>query len=272
MSNPQVNHFFVDEAGDLTFFGKGGRVIVGEQGVSNVFMVGVAQIPDPHFVDALLSELRAELLADPYFKGVPSMQPKAGKTARAFHACKDPSEVRRDVIARLSQTKAQVFVAIRRKHKLVEKIRQPRTVGRKQLTLRSLYNDLVSRLFRNKLHKADRNEIVFARHVTWTRREALALAIERAKANFERKTGIPSDKPTGILAAEPHEFGGLQVVDYYLRALQRMYERGEDRFFESLRPAYKLIMDLDDPQSNEYGDWYTDDNPLTLEKLVPPAG
>ena len=68
--------------------------------------------------------------------------------------------------------------------KLVEEIRQPPTVDRKQLTLRRVYDDLVSRLFRNKLHKADRNEIVFAKHATWTRREALALAIKRAKANF----------------------------------------------------------------------------------------
>ena len=83
---------------------------------------------------------------------------------------------------------------------------------------------------------------------------------------------MPSDKPTGIRAAEPHEFGGLQVVDYYLWALQRMYERREDRFFESLRPAYRLIMDLDDTGSKPYGEWYTYENPLTLEKMLPPAG
>ena len=271
MNDPQVNHFFVDEAGDLTFFGKGGRVVVGKQGVSNFFMVGVAEIPDPGFVDALLSELRTELLADPYFKGVPSMQPGAGKTARAFHGSKDPPEVRRDVIARLSLAKAKVFVAIRRKHTLVEQIRQPPTANRKQLTLRRVYEDLVSRLFRNKLHKADRNEIVFAKHPTWTRREALSLAIRKAKTNFERKTGLSSDKPTGIRAAEPHEFGGLQVVDYYLWAIQRMYERGEDRFFESLRHAYRLIMDLDDTANRPYGEWYSDSNPLTLERITPPA-
>ena len=121
-----------------------------------------------------------------------------------------------------------MFVAIRRKHKLVEEIRQPPRA------------DLVSRLFRNKLHKADRNEIVFAKHATWTRREALALAIKRAKANFERKTGLSSDKPTGIRAAEPHEFGGLQVVDYYLWALQRMYERREDRFFVTVHPCARF--------------------------------
>jgi hypothetical protein len=268
----ETRHFFVDEAGDLTLFGKGGRVAVGEQGVSKVFMVGVAQIPDPSFADALLGELRIELLTDPYFKGVPSMQLAAGKTARAFHASKDLPEVRRDVIARLSQTKAKVFVAIRRKDKLVEEMRRPASANRKQLTLRNLYDDLVARLFRNVLHQAERNEIVFAKHATWTRREALALAIKRAKANFERAYGLPSDKPTDIRAAQLHEFGGLQVVDYFLWALQRMYERGEDRFFELLRPGFRLIMDLDDTRDKDYGEWYSDENPLTLKKMMPPAG
>lgn len=272
MNNPHVNHFFVDEAGDLTFFSKRGRIIVGEKGVSNFFMVGVAQIPDPGFVDALLSELRAELLADSYFKGVPSMQPNAGKTARAFHACKDAPEVRRDVLARLSQTKAKVFVAIRRKHQLAKQVRaEYERTGRKP-TLRNLYADLVKRLFRNVLHKADRNLIIFAKQAKWLRREAMALAIERGKANFEAKYGIASDKPTEIRSANPHEHGGLQVVDYYLWALQRMYELGEDRFFDLLRPSYRLIMDLDDTISKPYGEWYTASNPLTLEKMVPPAG
>ncbi len=272
MTDPQVNYFFVDEAGDLTLFGKGGRAVVGEQGVSKFFMVGVAQIPDPSFVNALLSELRTELLTDPYFKGVPSMGADAKKTARSFHASKDLPEVRRDVIARLTQTKAKVFVALRRKNRLVEEMRRPVAGSKAPLTLHALYEGLVTRLFRNVLHKADRNEIVFARHATWTRREALALAIKKAQANFARAYGLPSDKPTAVRAADPHEFGGLQVVDYYLWALQRMYERGEDRFFELLRPAYRIIMDLDDTREKEYGEWYKDDNPLTLTKMLPPAG
>lgn len=77
-----------------------------------------------------------------------------------------------------------MFIAIRRKHKLVEEIRQPPTVDKIQLTLRRVYDDLVSRLFRNLFHKADRNEIVFAKHVTWTRREALALAINSPNVPF----------------------------------------------------------------------------------------
>lgn len=267
-----THHFYVDEAGDLTFFDRAGRTIIGQRGVSNVFMVGAAYLPNPQFAHELLEELRTELLADEYFQGVPSMQPSAGKTAIAFHAAKDLPEVRRDVMGRLRQCKAKVFVAIRRKDVLAPQVRVKHRMSGQKLTLRTLYEDLVKRVFRNILHKAERNEIVFAKQGKWVRREAMALAIERAKANFQAKYGIISDKPVVIRSASPDAYAGLQVIDYYLWALQRMYERGEDRFFNALRPAYRLVMDLDDKTNHEYGEWYSDDNPLTLKKIRLPAG
>lgn len=272
MAESHTNHYFVDEAGDLALFNRRGRTIVGQEGVSKVFMVGVALLPDPDMADAVLSELRAELLSDPYFRGVPSFRVDARKTARAFHASKDLPEVRRDVMARLNHCKAKIFVAIRRKHVLAEEARRRLEQTGKKLTLRTLYDDLVSRLFRNMLHKAESNQIVFAKHAKWGRREAMALAIRNAQANFEDKYRIASNKPTSVQSGELHEFGGLQVVDYYLWALQRLYERSEDRFFNLLAPVYRIIMDLDDTRNNAYGEWYSDKNPLTVEQILPPAG
>jgi hypothetical protein len=46
-----------------------------------------------------------------------------------------------------------------------------------------------------------------------------------------------------------------------------MYERGEDRFFDLLRPDYRLIMDLDDHRRKPYGEWYDSRNQLTLQKM-----
>ena len=269
-----VNHFFVDEAGDLALFSRSGRIIVGEQGNSKFFMVAVAHIPNPASANQLLSELREELLSDPYFSGVPSMQPASGKTARQFHAAKDVPEVRRDVFARLPILKTKVRIAIRRKHVLAAKGKSMFRHSNRKWNSAEIYADLVKRLFKDVLHKADRNRIIFAKHAKWGRREAMAQAIERAKTNFESKHGIASDKPTEIISAYPWEYGGLQVVDYYLWALQRMFERGEDRYFniDKLRPAYRLIMDLDDTRNKDYGEWYSDDNPLTLKKIMPPAG
>ncbi len=103
-----TRHFFVDEAGDLTLFDRRGRIIVGQPGVSKLFMVGVALIPDAIGAKHRLDALRAKLLADPYFKGVPSMQPTARKTAIAFHAKDDVAEVRREVFRVLPTLNAKV--------------------------------------------------------------------------------------------------------------------------------------------------------------------
>lgn len=39
-------YYYVDEAGDAALFGKKGRVIIGEQGCSRYFMLGVLDLAD----------------------------------------------------------------------------------------------------------------------------------------------------------------------------------------------------------------------------------
>jgi hypothetical protein len=114
-----VNNYYVDEAGDLTLFDKRGRVIVGQEGVSRLFMVGVAHLPDSQMAHQKLESLRAALLSDAYFKGVPSMGADAGKTALYFHAKDDLPEIRREMFKLLPELGAKVQVAIRRKETLV---------------------------------------------------------------------------------------------------------------------------------------------------------
>jgi hypothetical protein len=265
------NSYYVDEAGDLTLFNKRGHVIVGREGVSQVFMVGMAYLPDPKMASHKLEQLRADLLADPYFKDVPSVQVHTKKTAIYFHAKDDLPEVRREVLKLLPQFGAKVQIAVRRKEYLVKTARLLHQ-RQSRLSANDAYDDLVKRLFKNSLHTAQKNHIVFAQRGKSARQQALEKAIRRAKANFEKKTGISSDSETTISSGYPSQYTGLQVIDYYLCALQRMYERGEDRFFHLLAPAYRLIMDLDDTRNKPYGEWYSDRNPLDLKRIKPVAG
>lgn len=193
------------------------------------------------------------------------MRPRAKKTAIAFHAKDDPPEVRREVFKLLPSLGAKVQAAVRRKDNLLRFARSRHSAGQR-LNPNHVYDDLVKRLFRNVLHKADENAIFFAWRGKTDRGQALRAAIGKAKANFEATFGRPSRKPTTIESAYPSQCPGLQVIDYYLWALQRLYERGEDRYYELLRPGYRLIMDLDDKRSKPYGEWYSDSNPLTLRK------
>ena len=70
-----------------------------------------------------------------------------------------------------------------------------------------------------------------------------------------------------VSAATPKEHAGLQAVDYFIWALQRLYERGEDRYLVYLWQAFGLVHDMDDTRETHYGVYYTQNKPLTAETL-----
>src|SRR5271169_3757608 len=90
-------HYFVDESGDPTLFDSKGRCIVGQEGTSRVFILGAARVGNPQGLQSDFNFLRMQLIADPYFRGVPSFDVAANKTALYFHAKDDLPEVRREV-------------------------------------------------------------------------------------------------------------------------------------------------------------------------------
>jgi len=62
---------------------------------------------------------------------------------------------------------------------------------------------------------------------------------------------------------------GLQVTDYLLWALQRFYERRDDRYLEYMWPAFRLVIDIDidDARKAHYGRYYDQKNVLTRKAL-----
>jgi len=116
-----VLYYFVDEAGDPKLFGRRDEVVVGNDGVSKYFMLGKLDVADPAALHEDLEALRVELLTDPYFKDVPSLQPERRKTALAFHAKNDLPEVRRAVYKVLLKPahELEFSVVIRDKMELV---------------------------------------------------------------------------------------------------------------------------------------------------------
>ena len=130
-STTGVRYDFVDEAGDATLFAGRGKRIVGTEGCSNDFMLGKLDIDEPERLANELTELRAELLADPYFRGVPSLQPERRRTAIAFHAKDDPAEVRHQVFKLLLRHQVRFFAVVRDKRVIADKVlehnqRQPK--------------------------------------------------------------------------------------------------------------------------------------------------
>jgi hypothetical protein len=266
--SPSVRHYFVDEAGDGTLFSRRGRIIIGTQGCSRFFILGLLDVPDPESLACEMEELRAHLLADPYFKGVPSMQPEAKKTALAFHAKDDLPEVRREVFHLLLRHSLRFFAVVRDKRKLLEYVRQR---NERDAAYRyhpnELYDYLVRRLFKTLLHKDDEYHIYFAKRGRSDRTAALRRALETARHRFSVQWGITSTAPICVIPSTPPAHAGLQAVDYLLWALQRLYERREDRYVELLWPAFRLVHDLDDTRQARYGVYYSQKKPLELAAL-----
>lgn len=265
-------HYFVDEAGDPVLFDGKGRILVGTEGCSTHFILGKLDVDDPVVLTATLEQLRADLLADPYFKGIPSMQPAAKKTALKFHAKDDLPEVRREVFRLLLTQKCRFYAVVRDKRELVAYVRQQneRDLGY-HYRENELYDTLVSRLFRTRLCKADQFNICFSKRGKSDRTAALKEAIAVAVGEYERDYGIKNQAAITITSIAPPGCGGLQAVDYFMWALQRFYVHehtdkrdSECRYVEMIHELTGEIEDLDFVWQGKRGIIWNKTRPLTL--------
>ena len=264
----RCRYYFVDEAGDTTIFGQHGKVLIGEPGCSRYFILGVLDVPDPAVLHNELEALRQSLLADPYFKKVPSMQPEAQKTALMFHAKDDVPEVRREVFTLLQKHEFRFLAVVRDKRKVLEYVHRRNTLDLTyRYTPNDLYDYMVRVLFKNLLHKDERYEIYFSKRWKQDRTQALRAALKTAQERFAQQWGIATSPDIVVIPKSSQESGGFQAADYFLWSLQRFYERREDRYLDLLWNSFRLVHDLDDTRTTRYGVYYTQKKPLTLAAL-----
>ena len=256
MSEPSRAHLFVDEAGDPDIFNRSGKIIAGTEGCSRFFILGKLEVEQPVEVSLKLVRLREKLIANPYFRGVPSFDPARRKTAVAFHAKDDLAEVRLQVLDLLAAEGSRLrFHAV-----VIDKIALAGEVQRRKATepgyrygANDLYDRLMHELFR-KFHRiADENHVTVSRRGTSDRNAAIQAALAHAEKEFQAQYGFGRG-PWNLRVASPKDIVALQAVDYFLWALQRLYEprvdarSGEplrsERFFDVLRAQVAEVHDL----------------------------
>ena len=115
------------------------------------------------------------------------------------------------------------------------------------------------------------NTLIFSKRGKSGRTDALRQAIEIAPELQQNQSQVQrnalTDVTLNVSAATPKEHAGLQAVDYFLWALQRLYERGEERYLTYLWDVFCLVHDIDDKRKTEYGVFYTQNIPLTADAL-----
>jgi hypothetical protein len=264
-----ITHYFIDEAGDSTLFDKHGNVIIGNEGNSSFFILGLLKVGDPYGLRKNIDQLREDIINDPYFEGVPSLDPKRKRTAIAFHATDDPPEVRYKVFELLRQRDdISFFAVVGEKRRTLEYVfSRQRLDSTYHYRPDEMYDFLCRRLFKDRLHLADEYQVIFAQRGNKKRTQALKSQLDIAQERRLRE--IPKDERPKIHVRSglSRHHAGLQAVDYYLWALQRCYERGEDRFLRNIWDHCKLIIDIDDKRNNKYGEYYNGRKLITADCL-----
>lgn len=265
---PTICHYFVDEAGDGTLFNRRKQLVVGNPGCSRYFLSGLLEVANAASLAQALETLRSELLADSYLSKIPSMKVGSGKTALAFHAKDDCPEVRREVFRLLVVQEVRFFAVVRDKQRIAALVRERNLhAPTYRYHPNQLYDRCVSRLFKQRLHQESAYSICFAKRGVKPRTEALSAALLHARQNFRSSNPGNAQPPIEILPSEPRQSVCLQAADYLLWALQRLYERGDDRYWDFVASKANLVHDIDDVNRNDCGVYYTRSNPLSAEKL-----
>ena len=224
-------------------------------------------VPDSARLSGDLEALRREILADPYFKGVPSLLPAHRKTAMMFHAKDDLAEIRREVFRVLMKHPLQFFAVIRDKHTIINRVRARNAIEPGyRYHQHELYDSMVQRLLMGRLHRHQSYVVHFARRGRSDRTAALRQAVEAARLRVAGRE-LVIDSPVEARAGSPRDTICLQACDYILWALQRLYERGEDRYLAAVWPAVQLVHDVDDVRETAYGRHYTQKNRLDGDAL-----
>jgi len=247
--------YHVDEAGDGVLFGPKGRDRLQDADANQFFMLGMVSCAYDAKVAAQLTLLRSTLLSQPLYAGIPSMQPAARKTARAFHAKDDHPEIRARVFELIATLDFKFFAVIKEMRKVRDYVQRRNCMDSAyRYNPNELYDLTVRMLFKQRLHQHDQYRVVFARRGNSDRTGALCRELDRARQRFLDEQGIQNHATVEIVPAYPWTEPCLQVADYCLWALQRCYEKHEARFLQAIWPRVSLVHDVDDPETGRaYG-------------------
>jgi len=278
---------FLDEAGDTTFYGKGKVPIVGQEGVSVCFMLGMVKFKEP--LDSLRARvvaLQAEIIADPYYRDIASIQKKKAKGGYYLHATDDIPEVRERFFRLIATIDCSFEAVVARKS-------AERYAIQHQNREEELYADLLSYLLKNKVHQNHRMVLTIAQRGKTTRNATLDKALQIARQRYigaknrssvarRMKAGklpfgemlFESDLKASVVfnVQNPHTDPLLNVADYFCWAIQRVFEKGEVRYYNYLREKISLVVDLYDPAAGpgRWSNYYKPARPLTVENKISP--
>lgn len=259
-------HRFLDETGDTTFYGRGDKLLVGTKGVSNTFGIALVKIRAPlDDVRTEILELQKQVESDELLNTIPSVRKRIEKGGFFFHACKDTPDVRAVFLRYLKTLSCEAEVVMARKLPEVFKAKHDRQED-------SFYGDLLSHLIKRRLKRSGSLVLNVAERGSSTRDRVLFRALEIAKARASKRWETEELRSKVVYNVQnPQREPLLSISDYLAWAVQRVFEKGETRFYDYLFSKIRLVVDLYDFE--KYGgsrNYYDKRNPLTSKNKISP--
>ena len=267
-AKPVTSHRFLDEAGDTTFYGKGLVPSIGEAGVSLSFGIGMVKFNgDLNEARRAIQKMQADVLADDYLKTIPSIAKKAAGKGYYFHATDDPPEVRERFFKFIRAIDCTCEVTVARKIPSMFALKHHHREA-------EFYTDVLSHLLKDKLRPGEKIVLNIAERGPSTRNANLQLALTKAAERFERKWTAEEISSLVVFNVQNHHTEPLlNVADYLCWSVQRVFERGETRYYDFLGDRIRLVVDLYDTAGYEGSlNHYCDQHRLTAaNKISPPT-
>ena len=257
-------HRFIDEAGDMTFFLKGkAPASLGENGISKVFILGMAHVKqDLDTVRALINDFCKQIESDPFFNTIPSVKKRIDQGGFYLHAKDDPAELRYKFITFLVENVSFSVQMVVGRKKLT------RFVNKHHSQEREFYADLLSHLLKDK-GAYEKLVINIAERGSSTANNNLEDALKQAHLRHGKRKTMTYKADIKFNVQRYSSDPLLAITDYVLWTVQRVFERGETRFYDVLKDKIPTIIDLYDTEKYEgYQNYYGPKHPLSKANKV----
>ncbi|MFH0815074.1 MAG: hypothetical protein V1902_03320, partial [Candidatus Falkowbacteria bacterium] len=130
------------------------------------------------------------------------------------------------------------------------------------------YDDIITKLFTNKLHLAEKSYIYYEIRGNRSRQQPFEDAIRTAINTFELKWGAKNDSEIQIYPMSSAGEPCLQIIDYVNWAVQRAFIKGDARYINFLEDKISFICDIYD--SKKYpNNYYSKKNKFDINKISP---
>lgn len=232
-------HRFLDEAGDTTFYGKGKIPLIGSDGVSSYFLLGMLTVDEP--LDAVrkkVVELQNNIASDPYLLEVPSIQKKKSKAGYFLHAKDDVPEVRKIAFELIKSINCHFDAVVGRKdYSVYEKKHNGNQA--------EFYADLLSHLLHASMNGFEKLVLNVAHRSRCTTHTNLEKGLQKAVAIAKHKYPEACNCCEMVFnVQQPTTEPVINLADYFLWALQRKIERGEKRYADFLENQISSVVNL----------------------------